>query len=203
MRTKDPNKEFDAIGVKYFDVAEGLSPDLVKVLNTKLDQMKERFEELLHEKTLQVKHLERRVQVQENLNKEGVKYGDLKVEKLVNLLWEMDQIEIEEMAERHVKGARYEGAKRLWLLLEQRYGEDYFLDIIEDRFGMANEQSDQIDRQIRTHCDHSKRAHDKRLDELQNTYEAEIKALKQDLRQRNEEMNVHRRKVNLLEFSMT
>ena len=46
------------------------------------------------------------------------------------------------MVEKKVKGAKYEMAKRLWLLLEEKYGQDYFLDIIEDRFGIANENSD-------------------------------------------------------------
>lgn len=43
------------------------------------------------------------------------------------------------MTERNVRAARYEGSKRLWNLLGARYGEEYFLDIIEDRFGVADE----------------------------------------------------------------
>ena len=106
------------------------------------------------------------------------------------------------MTERNVRAARYEGSKRLWNLLGARYGEEYFLDIIEDRFGVADEQQAQIDRQIRTHCDGSKRIHEQRLDELQTTYQEEVTALKNELRSRNEELNKIRRKSNLGDFAM-
>ena len=34
---------FQAIDVRYFDISEGLSPEITKVLNTKLDQMKDSY----------------------------------------------------------------------------------------------------------------------------------------------------------------
>ena len=61
VKRRDPKRSFEAISVRYFDVAEGLSSDIVEVLNTKLDQMKENYEEALHEKTIQTKYLEKRV----------------------------------------------------------------------------------------------------------------------------------------------
>ena len=39
QKNKDPEIDFEAIGVKYFDVTDGLQPDILKVLNTKLDQV--------------------------------------------------------------------------------------------------------------------------------------------------------------------
>ena len=55
--------------------------------------------------TLQNKSLERRVQVQESMHKEGIRYADLTVDRLVQRLWEVDQIEMDEMASRRVTGA--------------------------------------------------------------------------------------------------
>jgi hypothetical protein len=56
----------------------------------------------------------------------------MRVETLVKRLWEVDQIEIDEMHEKGVRGAYYEGTKRLWNLLAKHYGPEYFMDIIED-----------------------------------------------------------------------
>lgn len=101
----------------------------------------------------------------------------MRVDHLVPRLWEVDQIEINEMQDKNVKAAGYEGAKRLWKLLGQYYGADYFMEIVEDQFGISDEDNEKIERMINRHIERNKRAFSEKLEKLKDTYETEIKSL--------------------------
>mgnify|MGYP000868129666 CR=1 FL=1 len=42
------------------------------------------------------------------------------------------------MGNNQVKSYKYEAIKRLWKFLENSYGEDYFTEVIEDKFGISD-----------------------------------------------------------------
>ena len=98
---------------------------------------------------IQNKTLEKKFNVFESIHKEGIKFLDMRVDQLVPRLWEVDMIEINEMQDKNIKAAGYEGSKRFWKLLGKYYGEDYFMDIIEDQFGISDEDNEKIERMIR------------------------------------------------------
>ena len=124
---------------------------------------------------IQNKTLEKKFAVFESIHKEGIKYHDLRVDHLVPRLYEVDQVEIAEMQDKNVKAAGYEGAKRLWKLLGKYYGEDYFMEIVEDQFGISNEDNEKIERMIRGHIQRNEKNFTDKLEKLKNTYEGEIK----------------------------
>ena len=147
--------------------------------------MKDSYTTVLDQLKIQNKTLEKKTSVLENMHKEGIKFHDLRVDHLVPRLWEVDQIEINEMKDKNVKAAGYEGAKRLWKLLGKYYGDDYFMEIVEDQFGISNEDNEKIERMINRHIERNKRAFTEKLEKLRDTYETEIKTLKNELRERN------------------
>ena len=126
---------------------------------------------------VQNKTLEKKFTVFESIHKEGIKFLDMKVDQLVPRLWEVDMIEINEMQDKNVKAAGYEGSKRLWKLLGKYYGEDYFMDIIEDQFGISDEDNEKIERMIRNYITGNKQIFADKLTKLKDTYEAEIKVM--------------------------
>ena len=159
-----------------------------------------RYKKTLNELLIDKTSLEKRLNLQEKIHKEGIKYRDMKVENLVQTLWEVDQIEIDEMVQRDVRGAYYEGTKRLWNLIGKYYGQEYFMDIIEDQYGISAEKSNSIDRQISDMLYRCKKIHEERLDKMNKTYQDEILQLKKEIRSRNEDINSYKRKLNSIEF---
>jgi hypothetical protein len=55
------------------------------------------------------------------------------------------------MAYNGVNSYKFEGVKRLWRHLESNYGDEYFLDLIEDKFGISDQDNNNVESAIKAH----------------------------------------------------
>ena len=130
---------------------------MMAILNAKIAQIRDFFLGQIHTITFHSDTLLQKVTLMESVNKGGVKFEDLDSERLIELL---SQVE-ENVRERNFKQCRVDAGARtkdemfrqkvLWDLLAKYFGPDYFLEVIEEEYGVAPGQNDQLDKQIKKH----------------------------------------------------
>ena len=117
----------------------------------------------------------------ESSNKDGFKMSELNVKEMVKKLHETDQIEIEDAKNKGVKAYKFQAIKKLWGYLGDNFGDEYFLDLIEEQFGISDESNNQNERLIKEYIEKSQIKHDQRIKDLTNLFQQEIKILKQQV----------------------
>lgn len=68
---------------RFFDVASGLEPGIVKILNSKLTQIRDFFTTQMQLICHTADNLRQKVDLLERENKSGIKFKDLDTEKLI------------------------------------------------------------------------------------------------------------------------
>jgi predicted DNA-binding protein YlxM (UPF0122 family) len=79
--------------------------------------------------------------------------------------------------------------QRIWNRMHQYYGEDFFLNIIEDEYGISPESNDQLLEKVEKQLHDLQKNSEDRILDLKREYEKEIDRLKKDLRERNMELS--------------
>lgn len=95
----------------------------------------------------------------ESLNQDGIKYADLDTETLVARIADVEQLKRDQNEElRHLdptmRGMEFMNRPLIiWQLFQKHFGSEYFLEVIEEEYGIAPGANELIAAKISQHFD--------------------------------------------------
>ena len=128
---------------KFLNVADGLEPHIVAILNSKLEQIKTYFIGQIQLISHHTESLRQNVALMENMNKDGIKFSDLDTEKLIERIYTIEELKRNQNTELRQldPSSKYKKDMNrpqcIWNMLTRHFGQDYFLEVIEEEFGIT------------------------------------------------------------------
>ena len=95
----------------------------------------------------------------ENMNKDGMKFEELDTTKLIERCASLEDQKRDQLAQLRVLDPTQRGKAEMnrpqviWNLLKQNFGNDYFLEVIEEEYGIAPGANELFASQISQHFD--------------------------------------------------
>jgi hypothetical protein len=102
---------------------------------------------------------------------EGIKFNDMNADHLIKRLALIEPSS-------HI----------IWRLLHDKYGEDFFLECIEEEYGSTQKSADKFMKQIESQLSLLATEQTVTLSELKSTYETQVSQLRFQLSQRTDEL---------------
>ena len=128
---------------KFYNAVDGLDPKVVEILNQKLSSVKDFFMKQVRLIQHYNDELREKVDMMESMNKDGMKFADMETEKLIERIGMIEDLRRESKTKlRQIDPssrtkANMNRPQQIWNMLMSSFGADYFLEVIEEEYGIA------------------------------------------------------------------
>ena len=127
--------------------------------------------------------LRQNVALMENLNKEGIKLADLNTDKLVGIISRVEKLKREQNMQLRRLDPSVRGSKDLnrpfiiWNILHKHFGQDFFLEVIEEEYGITPHANQILELKMTEHFETSVNNYKTKLAALEDHYKGQIETL--------------------------
>ena len=93
----------------------------------------------------------------ESMNKDGIKYSDMNTEGLIARMAELEALKRDQNATLRTIDPISKNNKDMnrplliWSCLQEKFGNDYFVEVIEDEYGISPGSNDNFSLQLENH----------------------------------------------------
>ncbi|CDW87972.1 UNKNOWN [Stylonychia lemnae] len=170
--------QFKEIDVRYFDLTEGLPKQYQEIMNLKIQEMKQGYQKILSDLASSNEALYKQVAILDMINKHGIKFKDMNAEHLISRLYRIQK-----------------DPQLIWNVLHQFYGDDYFIELIEDEYGISPQSYEKLQEQMIESINEFQEQSKFKIKELKDHYVIQIQHLRKELQTKNEEIGKLNREV--------
>ena len=139
---------------RFFNISDGLDTQTQKILNAKIAQIRDHFIGQINIINYNADCLQQKVTLMEKMNKDGVKFRDLDAEQLIFRLSQVEEVKCEQ----NIKLCEIDSAAKhradifrprlIWDLLAKYFGPEYFLEVVEEEYGISPERDAKLTENI-------------------------------------------------------
>ena len=127
------------------------------------------------------------------MNKDGIKFSDMDTDKLIERIYSIEELKrnqnakLRQLDPSSKKKKEMNRPQCIWNMLTQYFGQDYFLEVIEEEFGITPGANEIYASKIEHHFQHTITAYKVEQHRMQREFDDQVKMLRDEVRDLTEE----------------
>ena len=152
-----------------------------EILNSKIDQVKELFIDQIKIIQHHADSEREKINLHERLNKGGLKFAEMDTEKLIENIASIVELKRDQNAKlskldkTQMRKQDKQRPLQVWQMLQKNFGSDYFVDAIEEEYGIAPNASDVFAQEVKNHFCETGDRYERKFKEVKELYVQQVK----------------------------